>query len=104
LGGLKGVIEKLGDAPPEHKWKSFPQCPFCGHKDSAGIWMENGAEFFKCYFSECNTGRHTVTEMGYIAMRLAIGRFFGDYPPPAPPAVRRPRSLWLALICAISKP
>jgi len=72
VGGLKGVIEKLGDAPPNHKWKSFPQCPFCGHKDSAGIWAENGAEFFKCHFPDCNTGRRTVTEVGYVAMRLGL--------------------------------
>ena len=72
VGGLKGVIEKLGDAPPEHKWKSFPKCPFCGHKDSAGIWTENGAEFFKCHFPGCNTGRRTVTEVGYVAMRLGL--------------------------------
>lgn len=72
VGGLKGVITRLGDSPPEHKWKTFPQCPFCGHKDSAGVFERDNAEFFKCHYNDCTTGGRCVTEVGYINLRLGL--------------------------------
>jgi len=45
IGGLKGGITKLGDAPDhEHKWKSFPKCPFCSAKNCAGVFAKGDAE------------------------------------------------------------
>lgn len=72
VGGLKGVITKLGDAPPNGKWNSFSQCPFCGNKDCSGVFTQEGAEFFKCHHRDCNTGGRAVTEVGFIAMRLGL--------------------------------
>jgi hypothetical protein len=72
VGGLKGVITKLGDAPPDHKWKSFPQCPFCGKKECAGVFTQNGFEFFKCHHRDCNSGNRTVSEVGYLSLRLGL--------------------------------
>jgi len=72
LNGLKGLITRLGDAPPEHKWKSFPKCPFCGAKDCAGVFSKSGADFFKCQHTSCNTGGRVVTEIGYVGMREGL--------------------------------
>ena len=73
VGGLKGVITRLGDAPEhDHKWKSFSKCPFCGEKNCAGVFTKGEAEFFKCQHVKCNTGGRVVTEVGYINLRLGL--------------------------------
>ena len=75
VGGLKGVITKLGDAPEfDHKWKSFSKCPFCAHKNCAGVYTskQHGQEEFKCNHADCSTGRRAVTEVGYVAMKLGL--------------------------------
>jgi len=72
IGGLKGLISKLGDQPPDHKWNGFPKCPFCGHKDSASVFKSGDAEFFKCHFSRCSSGGRCVAEVGYISLRLGL--------------------------------
>lgn len=73
VGGLRGVITKLGDAPShEAQWKNFPQCPFCGRKQCAGVFEKNGAEFFKCHHRDCNTGGRVVAEVGYIGLRKGL--------------------------------
>ena len=70
IGGLKGGITQLGDAPDhEHKWKSFPKCPFCSGKNCAGVFAKGDAEFFKCHHRDCTTGGTVMTEVGYIAAR-----------------------------------
>ncbi len=73
IGGLKGVMRALGDAPDhDHKWKNLSKCPFCGGKDCSGIWEKKGAEFFKCHKSTCSSGNIVMTEVGYIAAREGL--------------------------------
>ena len=73
VGGLRGVIAKLGDAPKgDHKWKAFTACPFCGKKGCAGVFEREGAEFFKCHHRDCTSGGRVVAEVGYIGMRRGL--------------------------------
>jgi hypothetical protein len=73
IGGLKGVMRKLGDAPEhDHKWKTMPKCPFCGNADCAGVFNKGGTDFFKCHHTDCSSGGAVVTELGYIALRLGL--------------------------------
>ena len=56
VGGVKGVIRLLGDAPPfDHKWKNFSKCPFCGNKDCAGVFEKGGTDWFKCQHTACSS-------------------------------------------------
>ncbi|MDE2103822.1 MAG: hypothetical protein KGL39_41675 [Patescibacteria group bacterium] len=74
IGGLKGLMTKLGDAPGhEHKWKSMPKCPFCGAKGKAGVFAKGGVDFFKCHASGCSSGNKVMTEIGYLAARRGLG-------------------------------
>lgn len=73
IGGLKGVMKLLLDAPEhDHKWKNMPKCPFCGNSGSAGIFTKGGTDFFKCHHTSCSSGGAVLTEVGYIAMRLGL--------------------------------
>ena len=73
IGGLKGVMRKLGDDPQhEHKWKSMPKCPFCLEKDCAGIFNKGGVDFFKCHKPGCSSGNTVLTEVTYIAIREGL--------------------------------
>ncbi len=96
VGGLKGVISKLGDAPPfDHKWKSFPQCPFCGKKDKAGVYTKDGAEFFKCHNPDCSTGGRVVAETGYINLKLGLSEQKPEWgPAPAYEHLLKMAGLW----------
>ena len=74
IGGIKGVMRKLGDAPPgDHKWKSMDACPFCSAKGKAGVFKDrtSGAELFKCHAPGCSSGT-ALAEVGYIAARLGL--------------------------------
>jgi hypothetical protein len=56
---LKRLMEQRGRAPANGNWKTFPHCPYCQHKDSAGVKMgDRGLEFFKCFNTSCPTGTH----------------------------------------------
>ena len=72
VGGLKGLITRLGDGPPDHKWEPFSKCPFCGHKGSASVFERDNTEFFKCHHTACSSGGRCVTEVGYINLRLGL--------------------------------
>lgn len=73
IGGVKGVIKLLGDAPEhDHKWKNMPKCPFCGNDGCAGVFNKGGTDFFKCHHTTCSSGGAVLTEVGYIAMRLGL--------------------------------
>jgi hypothetical protein len=73
IGGVKGVIKLLGDAPEhDHKWKNMPKCPFCGNDGCAGVFNKGGTDFFKCHHATCSSGGAVLTEVGYIAMRLGL--------------------------------
>jgi DNA translocase FtsK/SpoIIIE-like protein len=70
VGGIKGVMQKLGDAPDaDHKWKNMSSCPFCTHKDCAGIYTRGGVDYFRCHKPGCSSGCMSLTEVGYIATR-----------------------------------
>jgi hypothetical protein len=75
IGGLKGVMRALNDAPPfDHKWKSMESCPFCGKdgKGKAGVFTKGGTDLFKCHNPGCNSGGAVMTEVSYIAARLGL--------------------------------
>ena len=73
IGGLKGVMRVLGDAPDhDHKWASMTKCPFCGAKDCSGLWEKDGTEFFKCHKPGCSSSGVAMTEVGYIAAREGL--------------------------------
>ena len=73
IGGLKGVLRALGDAPEhEHKWKNLPRCPFCGGKECSGVFTKGDAEFFKCHKPGCSSGNTVMAEVGYIAARKGL--------------------------------
>ncbi len=71
LGGLKGMMRKLGQGPQSERWTSFA-CPFC-QKKSAGVFSPKGGseDLFKCHHSDCITGGLALGPVAYI------GAFFG---------------------------
>ena len=70
IGGIKGVMRALGDAPEfEHHWKNLPRCPFCQGKSKSAVWNKYGADFFTCHAPGC-VG--TLTEVSYIKERLNL--------------------------------
>ena len=85
IGGLKGLMKRLGDAPDhDHKWKVMPACPFCGHKDSAGVFTKGGVDYFKCHYTGCNSGGTVMTEVSYLAAREGLSETKpADGPSPA---------------------
>ncbi len=96
VGGVKGVIRLLGDAPQfDHKWKSFPQCPFCANKDCAGVFERGGTEWFKCQHTACSSGGRVVAETGYINLREGLSE---DAPPEGGPSPAYKRLLELARV------
>jgi hypothetical protein len=95
VGGVKGVIRLLGDAPQfDHKWKSFPKCPFCANKDCAGVFERGGTEWFKCQHTACSSGGRVVAETGYINLREGLSE---DAPPEGGPSPAYKRLLELAM-------
>ena len=73
IGGLKGVMARLGDAPDhDHKWASMSHCPFCQAKGKAGVFNKGGTDFFKCHAPGCCSGNEVMTEISYIAARQGL--------------------------------
>jgi hypothetical protein len=73
IGGLKGVMRVLRDAPEhDHGWQNLPECPFCKNKGCSGVFTRHGTDFFKCFYTDCSSGNGALTEMGYIKMRLGL--------------------------------
>lgn len=73
IGGLKGVMRALGDAPDhDHKWASMSHCPFCQAKGKAGVFTKSGTDFFKCHAPGCCSGGEVMTEISYIAARNGL--------------------------------
>ena len=74
VGGLRGLMQKLGDAPAhDHKWKSMDRCPFCEAKGKSGVFNKGGTDFFKCHAPGCSSGNECVAEIGYIRLRKGLG-------------------------------
>lgn len=75
MGGIKGLMTKLGDAPAhDHKWKTLPKCPFCGNRGSAGVYEKNGVEAFKCHNTGCSSGPTALSDVDYLAVRRGLSR------------------------------
>lgn len=78
IGGLKGVMQKLNDAPPDGRWNPMTKCPFCGAKSTAGVFAQGGVDFFKCHQQKgrkhqgCITNGDVLTEISYIALREGL--------------------------------
>jgi hypothetical protein len=73
IGGLKGVMRALNDAPEnDQKWKSMTKCPFCRNRDSAGVFAREGVDYFKCFHNTCSSAGTVMSEVGYIAARLGL--------------------------------
>ena len=73
IGGLKGVMRALGDAPDhDHKWASMSHCPFCQAKGKAGVFSKSGTDFFKCHAPGCCSGGEVMTEISYLAARNGL--------------------------------
>ena len=54
---LKRLMEQRGRGPENGNWKTFPHCPYCQHKGSAGVTTgARGIELFKCFNTSCPTG------------------------------------------------
>lgn len=72
---IRDVIRHYGHAPEhDHKWKSFPKCPFCRNQDCAGVFMPKGGEkleLFKCHHQDCG-GRPAVNAVGYVALAAGL--------------------------------
>ena len=71
--GLRDVIRALGHAPAhDHKWKSFPECPFCKHKDCAGVYQpKSGLEKFKCHHRDCSLNG-VLDAVSYLALARGL--------------------------------
>ena len=72
--GIREVIRALGHAPAhDHKWKSFPECPFCKNKDCAGVYKPKGSglEKFKCHHRECSLNG-VLNAVDYLALARGL--------------------------------
>ena len=96
IGGLKGVMRAMGDAPPNEKWSRFPHCPFCGRKGSGVFILDEGVDMFKCHHTSCSSGGVAMTEVGYIACRkgLSTARPVGGGASPAYEYLLRLSGMW----------
>ena len=53
---LKRFMEQRGRGPGNGNWKRYT-CPYCHHKDGAGIFSgDRGVDLFKCFHTSCPTG------------------------------------------------
>jgi hypothetical protein len=93
VGGIRGVIQKLGDAPPDGRWSPMTKCPFCGASKTASVYNKGGVDFFICHqrpgrnHAGCNTGNRSLAEVNYIAMREGLSEAKPETGPS--PAYRR---------------
>lgn len=72
---LRQLMTQHGKSPTNNNWKSFPQCPYCQHKDSAGVFTpkdRQGSELFKCHFTGCTTGSNAMDEVGFLQHELGL--------------------------------
>jgi hypothetical protein len=68
---LKRLMEQHGKAPANGNWKSFAQCPYCQHKDSAGVFTgDRDVDLFKCHHTSCPTDGKAFDEVGFLQYEL----------------------------------
>lgn len=78
VGGVKGVMQKVGDAPADGRWNPMTYCPFCKAKNTAGVFNQGGVDCFKCHqlpgrkHQGCPTNGDVLTEVSYLAMREGL--------------------------------
>ena len=75
---LKRLMESRGRGPANGNWKSFPQCPYCGGAQCAGVFDGAHGDFFKCHRTSCRSGtadeRAAWDEIGFLAFELNLDR------------------------------
>jgi hypothetical protein len=75
---LKRLMESRGRGPANGNWKSFPQCPYCGGAQCAGVFDGAHGDFFKCHRTGCRSGtageRAAWDEIGFLAFELNLDR------------------------------
>lgn len=75
---LKWLMEQRGKAPANGRWKSFPHCPYCRHKGSAGVFAGPHGDLFKCHYAGCASGTQYPNsawdEIGFLAFELGMNR------------------------------
>lgn len=78
VGGIKGVMQKLQDAPPDGKWNPMTLCPFCQGKKTASVYNKAGVDLFICHqkagktHGACCSGNRSMGETAYISARLGL--------------------------------
>lgn len=84
LGGLKGLMRRLGHGPTSERWNSFG-CPFC-QKKAGGVFVPKGGmdELFKCHHSDCITGNQALNPVGYIALFFGLSESSPEKGTPSP--------------------
>jgi len=75
---LKRLMEQRTKAPTNGRWKSFPRCPYCQRKGSAGVFAGAHGDLFKCHYQGCPSGtqhpRSAWDEIGFLAYELGLSR------------------------------
>lgn len=75
---LKTLMEKLGRGPSNQNWKSFPTCPYCEGRKTAGVFSGPHGELFKCHSPSCRSmtagPRAAWDEIGFLAFELGCDR------------------------------
>jgi len=78
LAPLKSLMEKWGRGPTNGNWKSFPQCPYCDGKQTAGVFAGPHGDMFKCHHPSCRSGTSGDSaawdEIGFLASELGCDR------------------------------
>ena len=69
---LRRLMEQHGKSPGNQNWKSFPNCPFCDHKGSAGLFQGKSGELFKCHNTNCPTGGKALDEVSFLMRELNL--------------------------------
>jgi hypothetical protein len=71
LGGLKGLMTKLGLDPKNGNWKNMPICPFCTRKACAGVYSKGAGEYFHCFKTDCS-GHKSMSEIDFISCKEGL--------------------------------
>jgi len=75
---LKALMEQRGRGPANGKWNSFPSCPYCDGKKTAGVFRGPHGDLFKCHRANCRSGTAddgvAWDEIGFLAFELNCDR------------------------------
>jgi hypothetical protein len=75
---LKVLMEQRGRGPSNGNWKSFPRCPYCEGKRSAGVFNGPHGAMFKCHSPSCRSttagAGNAWDEIAFLAFELGCDR------------------------------